>query len=374
MPKAKICFVAQDIYPYLKPENSLNFIGGAELQQLLLGKELAARGYQVSYITMNHGQPEVEQVGPFRVISTFRPGEGIPGLRFFYPRLSKIRRALKKSDADIYYVRCANFILAPVVSHARAANKKVIYSAASEPDFDKERLRLSVPWRDNRMYFWGLKRADAIVAQNRIQQQILKKHFHREAVIIHNGFQKQKQPFTSGEEILWVGSMRPLKKPEVFLEIAQNIPEEKFVLVGGIAFRKSSDRRVIHNYILQKSKQIPNLELTGYLSFREVEQRFDRAKLFINTSEYEGFPNTFLQAWSRGIPVISFVDPDNLIATHRLGFVVKTPEEMIRKVRDFSAGRLTVSNDYIRYFFETNLTIEKVVDRYENLFGILLKK
>ena len=50
--------------------------------------------------------------------------------------------------------------------------------------------------------------------------------------------------------------------------------------------------------------------------------------MFVNTSETEGFPNTFLQAWIRGVPVISFFDPDNVIRREGLGHAVGNLEEM----------------------------------------------
>jgi len=111
MHKPRICFVSENIYPLLNKDINVDFIGGAELQQLLIGQELANRGYRVSYITMNHGQEVLENIGPFKVISTYRPREGIPILRFVYPKLVKIWRALAQSDADIYYVRCVGFVV-----------------------------------------------------------------------------------------------------------------------------------------------------------------------------------------------------------------------------------------------------------------------
>jgi len=73
---------------------------------------------------------------------------------------------------------------------------------------------------------------------------------------------------------------------------------------------------------------VGTLTFHGRLPYRAANRLFDRARVFINTSETEGFPNTFLQAWIRGIPVVSFIDPDQVIRREGLGHAVASLEEM----------------------------------------------
>jgi glycosyltransferase involved in cell wall biosynthesis len=365
--KPKVCFVSQNVYPLLNKNSGEKLIGGAELQQALMGQELAKRGYRVSYITMNHGQKTVEQIGPFEVISTFRPDDGLPVVRFIYPRLTKIWRALCRSDAEIYYVRGASFILAPVVAFAKRRQKKVIYCGAIDPDFDAEKVILST-FREKMMYFWGLRRCDAIVAQNKTQQRLLLNNFGRNAQIIHNGFFRVDRDPDPKREVLWVATFRTPKNPHLFIELARRIPSETFIMIGGSPRNRSPLTGDIYASVTEAAKTVSNLDFKGPLPFEEVEQWFMRAQVFVNTSKHEGFPNTFLQAWSRGIPVVSFEDPDDLIKEYSLGLVVKDLDEMEQGVRDILEGKINFPSRKIKSFFENNLTIDNMVDKYENLF------
>ncbi|MCP4266934.1 MAG: glycosyltransferase family 4 protein [Candidatus Brocadiaceae bacterium] len=366
MLKPRICFVAQSIYPMLKGNSNINIAGGAELQQLFIGKVLLKRGYNVSYITKNHGQSKVEEIGMFKVVSTFKPKEGVPFLRFFYPRLPKVWRALCETDADIYYVRAAGFLLAVVVIFARLHNKKVIFCGASNSDFQPRKLGFLIA-RDRILYLWGLKRADSVVVQSDIQKLLLQKNFNINGQIIRNGLTSINHTLYSKETILWVGTIKEIKRPQIFIDLAKRFPEQRFVMIGGTYERE----KTFYQHILEKACKVSNLDFKGFLPFSKVERYFTQTKLFVNTSKDEGFPNTFLQAWRRGIPVASFVDPDNLIKDHQLGIVVKDIDEMAQKVNGFLANKINISSIDIKSYFDSNLTIDSMVDKYEKLFSNL---
>jgi glycosyltransferase involved in cell wall biosynthesis len=116
------------------------------------------------------------------------------------------------------------------------------------------------------------------------------------------------------------------------------------------------------------AREIPNVDFKGFLPLSEVDKHFLVAKLLVNTSEHEGFPNTFLQAWSKGVPVVSFVDPDNLITRHNLGFVVDSLESMVEKVEEVLNGKTVFSPNAIINTFNRYFSIESAADKYHECF------
>lgn len=358
----KICFVSHGIYPYLNKESDIERVGGAELQQLFISTGLQRRGFAVSIVTTDHGQPDREVIKGMTVYKSYREDKGIPGIRFFYPRLVRIWQALGRADADIYYCRAAGVLPGLLTLFCRIYRKNFVFGSASDTDFlpGRELIRLA---RDRFLFRFGLRRASAVIVQSNYQNELLWNNYRLKGTVIRNFLDGEVTDIPSHEkrEILWVSTLRKLKRPILFLELVRSFPEEQFVMIGG------PDRSypALFEEVRRQCAGLPNVEFLGFQPYEITETYFDRCKILINTSEYEGFPNTFLQAWRRGIPVVSYVDPDGIIREHGLGFSVESEQQM----KD-SLAKLLVSWDKyharITTYFNENHS-SPVIDKYCSL-------
>lgn len=354
----KICFVAHNIFP-LFFSKGVEKIGGAELQQMFIGKGLRDRGYEISYITHDYGQPEDNITDNLKFYKSFKPDEGVWGIRYFYPRLYKILKALKKADADVYYVRCAGFLPGIVALFCRKHRRKFVFAGAHDTDFVPKDLKIRTS-RDRLLYNFGLKRASAIIVQSKVQKRLLWDNFRLHGVVIRNFFPGEIKRISDSkkEVILWVSTIRDWKQPLQFVRLAKAFPEEKFIMIGG----PDEFEIKLFEKIRRESEKIDNLKFLGFQPFEKTEEYFDKCKVFINTSLYEGFPNTFLQAWHRGVPVISYVDPDNIIKKNQLGAVVNSEKGLRKTLRSYIDGLPQKADSIMEYFIENHSS--KVINNY----------
>ena len=88
----------------------------------------------------------------------------------------------------------------------------------------------------------------------------------------------------------------------------------------------------------------PNIVFTGKLAAEDVHTQLSRADILINTSRSEGFPQTFLEAMSHGLPVLCFDVCANseIINNWMNGFVVE-PDNY----DEYAAKLLRLTTDHI---------------------------
>ncbi len=228
----------------------------------------------------------------------------------------------------------------------------------------------------DRLGYWlDIKLADAVIAQSEFQKEMLRKNFGKESVVIKNHFpltergmpNKAKPPI-----VLWVGSMAPVKQPELFLELAQAMPEITFQMIGG-----AGEELGLYNRVREASPRIHNLEFLDVIPFEEINGYFRRASILVNTSILEGFPYAFIQAWMSYMPVVSLnSDPDEVICKNILGFHSKTFSQLIEDIKSLLGNeqlRLEMGENGRRYV-EENHDINRIVEHHMQVFRQLCKR
>ena len=302
MKKTRICFLGLDNLPVLAPQFSQLGVGGEQVQHTLLARALARRGHPTSMVVYDYGQADHASWDRIVTYRAYRQQAGIPVLRFIHPRFTGIWSALQRADADVYYVSCAGMHLGLAVLFCRRYGRRVVFRVAHDADCDPSALLVTY-WRDRKFYEYGLRRADAILVQSRRQQQ---------ALLVNYG-------------LLWVNNLRAFKRPELLLALAARLPALRFHMIGGT----QPGEQALFERIRNAAAGLPNLRFHGAVPYQQMDDKYGRARLFVNTSASEGFPNSFLQAWIRGTPVISFFDPDGLIRRERLGAAVQSLDDMV---------------------------------------------
>src|SRR5690606_13362733 len=213
--------------------------------------------------------------------------------------------------------------------YSRIFNVKLVFFGASDVNFQpgKEGIKAL---HDKRLFRYGLRGVDYIVVQNTFQEELLRLNYvNTNSIVIPNIWSSppRENYQTDSGNILWVGNFRALKRPEWFLELAEKFPEQSFVMVGGALDKK------LYEKCKNRAKEIPNISFLGGLPFKEVNELFRICKIFVCTSQTEGFPNAFLQAWANSKPVITTFDPSGIVKKEGLGLVVHDTAELENAIK-----------------------------------------
>lgn len=367
--KNKICFISVNTYPLLKRIEG-NF-GGAEVDLYLLAKEFANMvDYEVEFIVGDYGQPDIELIDNI-IVKKLK----YMNLNMYNKFIHKILRrfyfikVLLRSKANIFFSEGASEILGYIIIIGKLlSRKKVIFRTASDKDCDGGHA--SKKTFKGFMYKNSIRFADVIIAQNHRQKKIWKSVMNLDSLVIKNGMAiPQNIAYNNKHFILWAARSVELKRPDLFLKMAKALPEHNFVM---ILFGKNE----LSKRIKIKSKSINNLTIIDYVPFFNIQAYYDQALCFVNTSEYEGFPNSFLQALIGHTPLLSLkVNPDNFITKYNLGTCCnQNINKGIEFIKYLTREKLNLYGKNARDYLLKHHDISKIMVDYDLLINKIIKR
>jgi glycosyltransferase involved in cell wall biosynthesis len=336
-PRGRVCFHVPYLYP-LVSGGAVGYTGGMEVQQSLLAQGLGREGFEVTVVTCDYGQPPRIRHDGVTYIRSFPPHAGLPGVRFFHPRLTRTVAALHAAAADVYFMQGSGLLAGVTCDVAHARRAPFVFLAAH----DWDTLR-SMPYQTRIQERWWYTRAlrgcDLRLAQTEWQRESLRREWGLESLLLRNPVELPATTMDPGRDgtVVWLATYKASKRPDWFVEIARRLPERRFVMCGVIPEPPLSSEH--YDAARAAAREVGNLQVRGFLDHGRLVELLREASLLVHTSPAEGFPNVLLEAWSHGLPTVSGVDPDGVIRENRIGEVAETLDAFAESVAGLMADR-----------------------------------
>lgn len=382
----RVCFVSLPLYGFFNQEVYGQTGGGGAKRQLALLSEQLRERFEMHAVVGDYGQPRRERRDGVTFHRAYTPDGPSTPVKFY-----RLLAAMRRADADVYLHRGHPRMAAAVSVAATLLGRAWVYNVSNDSNLrvNYDRCPASVRWLFRR----GLANAHAVIAQTEHQQQVLSERFDTASIVIPNGYPLDRPatddhsddtsssrnhsgtardgPDNSGRQtatpdnefLLWVGRIeQEQKRPDILLDCAERLPEQEFVLVGPREDREYAEQ------IAKRCRSLPNAEYVGPVAPNDIYRFYAGALTLINTSAYEGFPNTFLEAWRQGVPVVSLdVDPGRYLdETCFTGYADGSVDTLVSQLQ-----RLATDADYRRRvgdelqdYFERQYQIDVIAERY----------
>jgi len=302
-PRTHICIVSDTIHTYFGSGFERG-VGGAERQQYLIAQQLRDDGVSVSILTRNYDGTSPETIDGIKV---WKEIPDIRGALKAPAKATSLLSALRKVDADVYYVRGNDFLCIVTSLYCRFTDAKFVYAVANDSDIEPEHLSKENSLFKN-LYLSSIKEADAVTVLTPHQKDVLDRHHGIDSTVVPCGYDLPSEDdlldHDEREFVLWVGRLDPdQKKPQRYLQLAEDTPDVQFVMIGP-PDNDDEDRSYFES-IKNQAESLDNVEFIEFVPPDEIHEYFRKASHLVNTSDYEGFGNVFLEAWRYATPVVT---------------------------------------------------------------------
>jgi glycosyltransferase involved in cell wall biosynthesis len=316
-PKIRLCIIV--------PAHWEALMGGSQYQaKLLIEHLLSLKKYDIYYLARRvNPQYSSDRYHIIRISES----SGLKRYGHFFDTF-RLFRLLKEIRPDVIYQMVGNAYTGISAYYANRFNCGMIWRITSDKSVYKPMIN---GWRDilphrfieRKFTEYGIKNAQSVVAQTNLQARLLKENFGRVASAVIRNYHpepgirivKESDPM----RILWVANFKRLKQPEIFVRLAEDLVGRgnvRFTMIGAPA-----PGEMWFDQLIKKIGLLNNLEYLGIQTQDQVNTLLAKSYILVNTSQYEGFSNTFIQAWIHEVPVVSLnANPDQLLDSGSLGY------------------------------------------------------
>ena len=303
--------------------------GGAEAQVAHLAAALARIGHEVGLIYGDgRGQADRKVVAGVTCIDAAPAWRRPASLAGFW-------RAMNFLSPELLYARLpSDFLWLMGLFARRRPVSCFVYALAHDLHCDPWTAYDYNGWFHAPVYALGLQSSGMIAIQHDNQRTQLRPRLRDRASHVPNlmysiNYSARAYGATTFDAI-WIAKICPEKQLEHFLGLASALPDFRFAVVGGFDPTVSADlRAALH----KRRVGLRNLSFLGPQRADDVIALLKKSRVLVNTSRFEGFPNTMLEAWSVGVPVVSLsVDPGGVVEREQLGLVSRTEAQLRRDV------------------------------------------
>ncbi|MCK9589390.1 MAG: glycosyltransferase family 4 protein [Terrimicrobiaceae bacterium] len=298
-------FLFHSSHAHLVLERSATRVsGGAELQVALLARELASRGIGTVIAAGDTGQKdgEIHDGVKIRNAGKFQTG-GLKDTLLALPRVAKILREERPEWVFLLGWTTWLFIfhlLKPLFGY------RLGFICGLDTEVNGG-FRRENPVR-GAFFEYALRRCDIRFAMTEDQRRLFAKGnmscgFYRNLMLPRSRPRTAEKPI----DLLWIARCQPIKRPHLFLDLAGRLPQARCRMVC------PREDAALWETVRARAATMPNVEFIERVPYHEVQDVYDAAKIFVNTSEWEGWPNSFIQSGLGETALLSLdVNPDGL--------------------------------------------------------------
>lgn len=294
--------------------NALDNIGGAEIVDLIMARELKADIY-----TTNIDKEKIEKIG-FTTKNIFSVGKVPINAPFrqeaIYWRFKFLNVEEKFKKKYNFYIIAGDWAMPAALHHK--PNLWYVYSPTREIwdlyEYTRENTLPKFPYNLDKYAFdlwvfyrkilnkYDSNKIDNLIAISKNVQNRIKKYLNRNSKIIYPPTETKKYRYKKYKDY-WLSVNRLInhKRIDLQLKAFSKMPKEKLIIVG--SYEKAWHFKKYVDYI-EKIKP-KNVEIKSWISDKELIRLYSECKGFITTSNKEDYGLTVIEAMASGKPVIA---------------------------------------------------------------------